>query len=263
MTPKFGVSVAIDIGNTAAKWSSRCGDATPPTAVQRVALRADDWPEQIIHAVGLLACGSAVRWRIAAVNTPARDRLVQSLNEPVFSPHGVPAEVSVIARSDVPIVTRLSHPDRVGIDRLLAVWKATRTYPGQRVVVVDAGSAITIDCASPEGEFRGGVIMPGLSLQFDSLARGTDALPAIHPSETAERSAADFPVPASDTVAAIRSGIMLGTAAAIDALVNYTQAGQWHQLILTGGDADRLSPLINHPHAVLERLVIDAILDQA
>ncbi len=158
------------------------------------------------------------------------------------------------------MVTRLSQPERVGIDRLLAIWQASRIYAAGRVIVVDAGSAITIDCASETGEFLGGVIMPGLMLQFDSLARGTDALPAIEPPELGDEGAPALPIPATDTVAAIRSGIMLGTAAAIDGLITRSLAGLPHQVILTGGDARRLSPLVAHPHVVLDGLVIDAIL---
>lgn len=252
-----GVSVAIDIGNTAAKWSLRDDGSQGAVILHRAELRAEDWPDQIIRAVDGLAGGAAIRWRIAAVNGPARQQLVQRLGAA-----GQRADVIVITRGDLGITTKLPQPDRIGIDRLLASWKATRIYPQQRVIVVDAGSAITVDCASPAGEFLGGVILPGLALQLDSLARGTDALPALQLSQFAAGSAAELPIPAIDTVAAIRSGIMLGCAAAIDGLIGHSLTAEPHQVVLTGGDAARLSPLINQPHVVLEHLVIDAILDQ-
>lgn len=248
------VCVAVDLGNTAAKWAIRVGDANAP-ALQRVPLRTADWPQQLIRSVQQQAGDAAAYWRIAAVNTPARQRLVEHLVADRSQP-----DVTVITRAHVPMATCLPQPERIGIDRLLAIWQASRSYPAQRIVVVDAGSAITIDCASEAGEFLGGVILPGLMLQFDSLARGTDALPAIEPPEASSDGAGALPVPATDTVTAIRSGIMLGTAAAIDRLIARSLDGGSHQVILTGGDARRLSSLVTHPHVVLDRLVIDAIL---
>lgn len=256
MTLARTISVAIDIGNSAAKWSVQGGSQTA-SPLQRSSLADADWPEQILGGVDTAAAGAAVRWRIAAVNAPACQRLADHLRESGRT------DVTVLKWSDIPMAIRLPYPDRLGLDRLLAAWKATQLYKGQRAIVVDAGSAITIDCASPAGEFLGGVIMPGLTLQFDSLARGTDALPSLRPSDSTAQSAADLPVPATNTIAAIQSGILLGTAAAIDGLVARTGGGEPYQLILTGGDAPQLSRLINHPHQLLQRLVIDAILDTA
>jgi type III pantothenate kinase len=247
------VCVAIDIGNSAAKWSVQKHDQAA-SPLQRVSLNVDHWHQQVIGGSEEAAAGGPVYWRIAAVNAPACHRLVDSLKTRGQS------EVTVLKWSDIPIKALLPQPDRLGLDRLLAAWKATSLFPGQRVIVVDAGSAITIDCASSAGEFLGGVIMPGLSLQFDSLARGTDALPSLRLSESSAKSAADLPVPATNTIAAIQSGILLGTAAAIDRLVERSGAAEPFRLALTGGDAARLSPLITHPHEVLPRLVVDAIL---
>jgi type III pantothenate kinase len=162
------------------------------------------------------------------------------------------------------------YPDRLGIDRLLAGWMATRIHPNQRVVVVDAGSAITVDSVGPASEFHGGVILPGLSLQFESLGRGTDALPLLDPRDAAEESI-ELAVPAIDTVSAIRSGILCGTAGAIDRLIQMSLAGGSEnraeagaaKVILTGGDGGRLSSLLQSPHTVNHRLVLDALLDHA
>lgn len=247
------VCVAVDLGNTAAKWAIRDDHDASAPALERMPLRAADWTRQLIDRVQQQAAGAATCWRIAAVNAPARQQLVEQLA--AVHPR---ADITVLTPAHVPMATRLPHPERTGIDRLLAIWRACQIYPAQQVVVVDAGSAITIDCASRSGEFLGGVILPGLMLQFDSLARGTDALPAIEPPDAHELAA--LPVPATDTITAIRSGIMLGTAAAIDRLIARSLDGSAHQVVFTGGDARRLSPLVTHPHVLLDRLVIDAIL---
>lgn len=259
--------VAIDIGNSAAKWSVRQPDGTATTH-QRVSIKSHDWPLEII---GDVQSGHPNRnpvdtlWRIATVSVPARLQLIASL-QCRFSPENI----RTITWRNVPIEALVRAPDRLGIDRLLAGWMATRLYPGRRTVVIDAGSAITVDTVGPTSEFHGGVILPGLSLQFESLGRGTDALPLLDACEPAQEPL-ELAVPARDTVSAIRSGILYGTAGAVDRLVQMSLAnGTLHlnhahtpPVILTGGDGGRLSSLLRSPHTVNHRLVLDALLDDA
>lgn len=259
--------VAIDIGNSAAKWSVRQPDGRP-TPQQRVSIKSHDWPSEIIRDV---QSGRSPQipadplWRIATVSSPARLQLFAKLQQR-FSPESI----RTITWRNVPMTPLVRYPDRLGIDRLLAGWMATRIYPGQRVVVVDAGSAITVDSVGPASEFHGGVILPGLSLQFESLGRGTDALPLLDPRDAAEESI-ELAVPAIDTVSAIRSGILCGTAGAVDRLIQMSLADGLEKrngagaekVILTGGDGVRLSTLLQSPHTVNHRLVLDALLEEA
>ena len=263
--------VAVDIGNSAAKWSVGQPDGSR-AAMQRVSIKSHDWPSEILRDVRS-ACphpgSGSVVWRIATVSSPARLQLIAALQRCVS-----PANIRTITRRHVPMTPLVRYPDRLGIDRLLAGWMATRLYPNRRVVVVDAGSAITIDSVGPASEFHGGVILPGLSLQFESLGRGTDALPLLDPRSAAEDTV-DLAVPAIDTVSAIRSGILLGTSGAIDRLIQMSTASTsqnavWSdspkenpKVIVTGGDAPRLSSLLHSPHTVNHRLVVDALLDEA
>jgi type III pantothenate kinase len=259
--------VAIDIGNSAAKWSVRQPNGSP-TPHQRVSIKAHDWPHQIISDVqsgrSPQFVGRAV-WRIATVSSPARLQLIAALQRRCSHEN-----IRTITRRHVPMTPLVRYPDRLGIDRLLAGWMATRLVPGQRVVVVDAGSAITVDSVGPASEFHGGVILPGLSLQFESLGRGTDALPLLDPGEPAE-DATSLTIPAPDTVSAIRSGILCGTAGAVDRLIQMSFTNDsvnrgltsTPRVILTGGDGARLSPLLQSPHTVNNRLVLDALLDDA
>jgi len=259
--------VAIDIGNSAAKWSVRQADGRP-TPQQHVSIKSHDWPGQIIRDVRSSrssAIPANTLWRIATVSSPARLQLIAALQRCVS-----PDNIRTITWRHVPMLPLVRYPDRLGIDRLLAGWIATRIYPGQRVVVVDAGSAITVDSVGPASEFHGGVILPGLSLQFESLGRGTDALPLLDPRDAAEESI-ELAVPAVDTVSAIRSGILCGTAGAVDRLIqmSLTKGAENQddacaaQVILTGGDGGRLSSLLQTPHSLNHRLVLDALLDDA
>jgi len=249
--------IAIDLGNSAAKW---CIDDQPES---RVLLRSPHWAEQLIAAVSE-ATDPPRRWRIASVNRPITKMLVGRLNDEL------PADdVHLIDCHNIPIPARVANPDRVGIDRLLAAWMASRVFAGQASIVVDAGSAITIDVVSNDGAFLGGAIMPGIALQFDALARGTDALPAIDVMiDSGEATTADsFAMPATDTISAIRTGVWLGAAAAIDGLIghhmNRMNAGQerdvFMPIVFTGGDSELLSRLSRYQVQWKPRWVLDAI----
>jgi type III pantothenate kinase len=247
----IAATIAVDLGNSAAKW---CVD---DQLEQRISLRSTNWVESLIQDATAAANGHSLSWRIASVNRPITKLLVGRLLEEEPA-----ADVRAISCDDIPMVAKVVNPDRVGIDRLLAAWMASRLYPGVASVVVDAGSAITVDLVSKDAEFLGGVILPGIALQFDSLARGTDALPAIDLPLASETSTSSLPIPATDTVSAIRSGILLGAAAAIDGLVHHLESRVDEndlRIVFTGGDAELLSRLSTVRHDVLPRLVLDAI----
>lgn len=287
--------IAVDIGNSAAKWMSVAQDGATTTAQQRLSLRDPRWASRLIKAVDQQFGDVAIRFRVASVNSPQLRRLARR-----FASLGRGDQLQIIGREHCPMTTRLPRPERLGIDRLLAAWKASRWSPRQACVVIDAGSAITVDCVSPQGVFLGGAILPGVALQFESLGRGTDALPTLDPTQAVDAPASGVAVPATDTDSAIRAGVWLGTAAAIDGLIrrslDATQPsrkakGQGSaagkavagmtavegstaakgpdspdracQVFLTGGDSERLSPLLNHPHRRHDNLVLEALLDEA
>jgi type III pantothenate kinase len=243
--------IAVDLGNSAAKWTV---DQLPE---QRVSLRSAHWSDCLIHEATAACNGKPQLWRVASVNRPITKLLIGRLQD-----ERPDADVQSISCNDIPMVAKVANPDRVGIDRLLAAWMASQLFPGQPAIVVDAGSAITVDMISRDAEFLGGVILPGIALQFDSLARGTDALPAIELPPASEITPELLPIPAVDTVSAIRSGILLGAASAIDGLIDHRlERSNERQtvVIFTGGDGPLLSRLSRHRLHCLPRLVLDAI----
>lgn len=127
-------------------------------------------------------------------------------------------------------------PGQAGIDRLANVAAVIERGPGA-TIVIDAGSAITLEVISHEHVFLGGAILPGVRLQLQSLTRNTADLPGIIQSGTVP------PPVATDTAAAIRSGVIYGIAGAINHLINLA-AHQLNnpgpRLVLTGGDAELL-----------------------
>lgn len=134
--------------------------------------------------------------------------------------------VKVITLSDIPLAGSYAT---LGVDRALCAWGASQLY-GTPVLVIDAGTAITLNAVDAQGVFIGGAILPGLALQCQSLHQGTGALPQVTwPLELP-------PLWAKDTVAAIQSGIGHTVVAGLNFYLHHWLG----KVILTGGDGEWL-----------------------
>lgn len=125
----------------------------------------------------------------------------------------------------------------LGFDRRCCLLAAALDYPHQDSIVIDAGTAVTIDLYA-QGRFQGGRILPGLSMSLLALAQGTALLPNLSPE-------GDIPLLGNDTAASIRSGVHHMLASALQgAITQYRQRAPNAQIILTGGDAPRFLPAL-------------------
>ena len=143
-------------------------------------------------------------------------------------------------------------PDRIGVDRLAAAAAAHRAAPaGQAVVVVDAGTALTVDAIAAEGTFRGGVIAPGLRLGLNALSANTSFLPQVE-------LAATTPLLGQNTADGLRSGALHGSAALVEGLCTRMAAAldSTSAVFLTGGDGPLLHPHIAAVHTCDPDLVL-------
>lgn len=131
-----------------------------------------------------------------------------------------------------PVINRYRDPRQVGIDRLMNAVAAYDKYP-RASIVVDFGTAITLDVISRRGEYLGGVIAPGIELSLEALFQKTALLPKI-------RLAKPGRVVGKDTVESIRSGCAWGIGGLVDRLVEQIQKeeGQRFFVIATGGYAE-------------------------
>src|SRR6187402_2499964 len=102
----------------------------------------------------------------------------------------------------VPLAVRVDRPDDVGADRLVNALAAARLH-GTPAVVVDFGTATTLDCVASDGAYVGGAIAPGLELGLEALAAKTAKLPRI------ELRSPDRAI-GRDTVSAMQSGTIIG-----------------------------------------------------
>jgi len=125
-------------------------------------------------------------------------------------------------------------PETLGMDRFVAC-EGARSQCGSDVIVVDAGTACTIDWMSADGVFHGGVIMPGLGLLEDSLRRHAPALPVV------ER---EYPAtfPPRNTRDALKSGLFMSWSGIVGAHVNALKVSSPDATVwLTGQDAVHLT----------------------
>ena len=83
----------------------------------------------------------------------------------------------------VPIINRYDTPQTLGQDRLAAAVGAKSLCPNENLLIIDAGSAITYDFVTAEGEYIGGNIAPGLKMRFTMLQRMTTKLPLVEAEE--------------------------------------------------------------------------------
>jgi type III pantothenate kinase len=127
----------------------------------------------------------------------------------------------------------------LGIDRLCNIAYAVKFYK-KNVVVIDFGSAVTLEIINGKGEFEGGMIFPGIKLQYESLAKNTALLPDLKAEVT------DFFIGRS-TAECIRSGVQNGIAGICNDFIREfaERLSSRVQIILSGGDAELLGKLVD------------------
>jgi type III pantothenate kinase len=154
---------------------------------------------------------------------------------------------------DLPISVRTRNPDKTGVDRVLNMAAAYEQL-GKACVVVDAGTAITVDCCDDAGDFLGGAIAPGVAMQLDALHERIGALPRV------ELAVPDGPI-ADSTEQAILHGVYHGVRGMVKELTERyaTALGSWPEIIATGGDASRLFDGWELNHAVAPDLTLYGI----
>lgn len=169
---------------------------------------------------------------------------------------------------DMPLEVRVDELARVGIDRLLNAVAANRLRdPGKPAIVVDLGTAGTVNLVAADGAFEGGAILPGMALAAQALHTGTASLPKLDPATLSEPIAAL----GKNTSAAIAAGVYWGLVGAVGELVERiaSQCPQTPQLFVTGGAAPQVvqhlavagEPARHVPHMVLSaiRLVAEQL----
>ena len=137
-------------------------------------------------------------------------------------------------------------PSQVGSDRIVIAVAALAEYKAP-LVLMDLGTATTMEVVEPDNVYLGGVIFPGVKVSLEALTSRAAQLPAISLDRPKQ-------VVGKNTVDCMRSGMMFGTAAMIDGLVDRIEEELGHPstLIATGGMAQFVTPLCRH-EIILEK----------
>ena len=128
-------------------------------------------------------------------------------------------------------------PSQVGSDRIVIAVAALAEYKAP-LLLLDLGTATTIEAVEPDNVYMGGVIIPGVRVSLDALTSRAAQLPGISLDQPKQ-------IIGKNTVDCMRSGMMYGTAAMIDGLVERMEEELGHRctLIATGGLAQFITPL--------------------
>ena len=175
------------------------------------------------------------------------DCIISSVVPPVF--HSVRTGVIKVIGKQPMVVgpglktglnIQMDVPSQVGSDRIVIAVAALAEY-APPLILMDMGTATTIEVVEEGNAYIGGVIFPGVKISLDALTSRAAQLPDI---------SLDKPkrVVGKNTVECMRSGTMYGTAAMIDGIVDRIEEELGHSstLIATGGMAQFITPLCRH-----------------
>lgn len=155
------------------------------------------------------------------------------------------------------VVNSYTEPEKLGVDRWLALIGA-RLLTQDAVIIVDAGSAVTVDAMSNQGQHLGGVIAPGLNMMQASLIEKTSG---IKPDVQVNK----LRCPANNTEEAIYSGAHNAVVGMINQTMNLLQEKMTTpiQFFITGGDAEQLLPVLANQFQYEPDLVLQGLAKAA
>ena len=239
--------LVVDVGNSRMKWAlvSPLGyvaqGIVQNAEIGTLAVR--DWQNlpRPMRALGVNVAGEAARVRVEGQLTRWR----------------TPMEWLVATASACGVTNRYSQPSQLGADRWAACIAArlraneADAVP-QPIIVVNAGTAVTIDSVDADGVFRGGLILPNMRLMLRSLAENTAAL-KVAPGRFVE-----FPTNTSD---ALYTGALHAVCGAIElARARISTQGVPVRCYLAGGAAPEIGPHLNSPVELVDNLVLEGVL---
>ena len=149
----------------------------------------------------------------------------------------------------IPVKNMYGTPETLGCDRLAAAVGACTLFPNTDCMIVDCGTAITIDFVGRDGEFLGGNISPGLQTRFNALHAATGKLPLGQVTDKP-------PVIGTSTDTAITAGVLQGARYEIE---GYIEQNPSLTTIFTGGDALFFAKHIKSPIFVVFNLILTGL----
>lgn len=227
----------VSVGNT----RTRCAGVVDGVPRDAVSVGSDEADEIAALAMSAIEADGESTILIASVNDPAAQRAEQRLAAVVPG-----ARVLRFGRDlKVPIDHAHTGPVAIGQDRLLNALGAFTTAR-QACIVIDAGTAVTVDFVDGHGVLHGGVIAPGVRMMRAALHEKTAALPLIEGEVRLKREGEEEDGGGAPFGRSTEEAIRLGTCAAVQGLCRllidrYAEFyNAYPRVIATGGDAEAL-----------------------
>jgi len=161
------------------------------------------------------------------------------------------------ARHGWGVTSSYAQPRRLGVDRWVAMVGAWAEVQSA-CLIVDCGTAVTIDALDDDGQHLGGQIIPGVATMADALTTATSDIPRVRPAPG--RDGADLGMFGRNTAAAVREGAQNAVTGAVDRAKRTLQSNAYDPtVVLTGGDSSRILNALcelpmHRPHLVLQGL---------
>lgn len=251
--------LVIDVGNTEVtvglfRGNQLLKDWRLTTGIKRT---SDEWATVLTSY--LSQAGHSTQEIQASVAASVAPGVTEGVAVGVTSAIGV-RPILVDSTLNLPVQLDVEEPLQVGADRIVNTLAASKLYE-RDTIVVDFGTATTFDCITAGGRFIGGVIAPGLQAAAEELSQRAAKLPAtelVPPSHVIGRRTEDC----------IRSGVLYGTADAVDGIVRRIKE-EWPDggspyVVATGGLSEKIVPLTSEidttePHLTLLGLQFVAV----
>ena len=244
----------IDIGNTRAKWSF----APIEKSVSDVAFSSlfGHFYHSLNTPLDLTKLTSTpiTPLAIVCVNvaSPSIEENLQAKLQAIWP--GIPWISFKSSSNALSIQNRYESPTSLGADRWAAILGASQANPNKNILIVNAGTASTIDFLSDKNEYLGGWIIPGLDLMLNSLASGTAALPDLD----AQQANSSLNQLGQSTEQAILAGCLNAQVGAITmALTNNPKIDT---IVLSGGNSNAIESLLKRQLPASINLQLDSYL---
>jgi len=232
------MNLIVDVGNTAIKLAAVSNGEVVDT------IRVGSWDDDSV--IPFLSKHTLFDFGIVSS--------VRTEDHPEFLNTFISAKLLLFNhKTAVPIGNNYETPNTLGLDRLAAAVGANNIYPNTNVLVVDCGTAITVDFVSAEGRFEGGNISLGLNTRFKALSSFTSKLPLV---EIAD----GYPLIGKNTTDAIRAGVLNSAVFEMNSYIDlFSGLHPDLKVIFTGGDAFFFDGKLKNTIFVVPNLVVQGL----
>lgn len=242
------MKLLLDIGNTRIKSAVlHDGVLSQHHVLAHAGLSATQLQSQLLQRYGSIDA--------AIISNVAGADIVNRLGQGIQHLWQIAPTLAVTAAVHGEVRNAYPDPHKLGVDRWLCLLAAHAMHTGAQVnLIVSIGTAMTLDALGADGQHRGGLIVPGPDLMINSLLHNTSDI-AAH--AAGGESVAEFF--ADNTLGAIQQGAARACAALIETSYRHLAIEESLKVLITGGAAARVMPLLGVPALEVPDLVLQGL----